>query len=550
MKLFRRALLGILLILLLALGLIWFNRPQRVDMANLAPASALVFLESNSLMEVADGIVATNTWKSVKPLVGEAKTDWPNVQVRRLIAFTGIGPTSSVILARAQVAIVMLDLGSREQDDTMTLKPEVALLIETHTSKRRIKVTVENALQTFAQRLYRNPTSKRVVVDGDEFLVWTAADGDRQIVAIIDDTVVIVANSDRAAKACLEARRGLRPNLRSDPELAQMKTNLSADDSLAFGFVPSSRAPELLALLTPVALGRAPGDAQIDGLVARSAAKIFSSAGWTAKLVDGNIEDHYFFTLKSAVVSRMRPALEPAGKSAPPATFVAEGTQSFTVYSFKQPDQTWHELQTTLSTQLDTLSAVLLTSVLKSGLTPYGIDDPRSFLKLVGPEIVTLRFNANEASSVLIARIRDESGLRELLKHSASQVSEEGERKRTVHYQDGFVLMGIEEDVERCVQAAAGHGRAEMKHLGREPATSIVTYSRDSQRVSNFISAVARAQNTIAKVNDATTLEQYVKIPYSVTETSLTEYGLDRRTRSPFGQFGALVTLLFPPDLN
>ena len=115
MKLLRRALLGILLIVFLAFGWIWLNRPQRTDMSDSAPASALVYLESNSLMEVADGIAATDTWKLVKPLTGEAKTDWPSVQMRRLIAFTGIGPTSSVILARAQVAIVMLDLGSREE---------------------------------------------------------------------------------------------------------------------------------------------------------------------------------------------------------------------------------------------------------------------------------------------------------------------------------------------------------------------------------------------------------------------------------------------------
>ncbi len=546
MKLLRRALLGILLIVFLAFGWIWLNRPQRTDMSDSAPASALVYLESNSLMEVADGIAATDTWKLVKPLTGEAKTDWPSVQMRRLIAFTGIGPTSSVILARAQVSIVMLDLGSREEAGTMTIKPEVALVIETHTSKRRINATVESALQTFAQRLYGNPTAKRVVVDGDEFLVWTAADDNRQIVGIIDDTVVIVANSDRAAKACLEARRGLRPSLRNDPELQQMKTSLGAENALAFGFVPSSRAPELLALLTPVALGRPPGDAQIDGLVARSAAKIFSSAGWTAKLTDGYMEDHYFFTLKPAVVSRMRPLLE-SSQSALPTTFVAEGTQSFTVYRFKQPEQTWQELQTTLSSQLDTLSAVLLTSVLKSGLTPYGIDDPRSFLKLVGPEIVTLRFNSNEASSVLIARIRDESGLRELLELSASQTSEDGERKPTVHYQDGFVLMGTESDVQRCLQAASGQRRADLKYLGREPTSSIVTYSKDSERVANFIAAIARAQNTAAKVNDGTALEQQLQIPYSVTETSLTEFGLNRRTRSAFGQFGALVPLLFPP---
>lgn len=546
MKLFRCALLGIVLVLLVAFVWIWLNRPQRVDMSNSAPASALVYLESDSLMEVADGIAATDTWKLVRPLAGEVKTDWPSAQMRRLVAFTGIGPTSSVILARAQIAIVMLDLGSRGEGSTMTLKPEVALVIETHTSKRRISATVEDALQTFAQRLYNNSTSKRVVIDGDEFLVWTAANDNRQIVAIIDDTVVIVANSDRAAKACLEARRGLRPSLRNDPELQQMRTNMGVDNSLAFGFVPSSRAPELLGLLTPVALGRAPGDAQIDGLVARSAAKIFTSAGWTAKLIDGNIEDHYFFTLKPAVVSQMRPVLELPRQSAPPTNFVPEGSQSFTVYSFKQPDQTWEELQTTLSSQLDTLSAVLLTSVLKSGLTPYGIDDPRSFLKFVGPEIMTLRFNANEASSVLIARIRDEPGLRELLKASISQTSEDGERKRTVLYQDGFMLMGVEDDVQRCVQAS-GQRTAEVKRIGPPPTASIVTYSDDSERVANFLAAVARAQNTNAKVSDEKALETHVQIPYSVTETSLNEFGLNRRTRSPFGQVGALVPLLFPP---
>ena len=109
------------------------------------------------------------------------------------------------------------------------------------------------------------------------------------------------------------------------------------------------------------------------------------------------------------------------------------------------------------------------------------------------------------------------------------------------------MLMGSESDVQRCLQAAAGQRRADLKYLGREPASSIVTYSKDSERVANFIAAVARAQNTAAKINDGTALEQQLQIPYSVTETSLTEFGLNRRTRSAFGQFGALVPLLFPP---
>lgn len=544
MRILRRVVLVVVVVLCFAAVWIWLNRPQRVDMSAYAPASALIYLESNSLMEVADGITATGTWKLVKPLIGETKTDWPSARTRRLVALTGIGPTTSVILARAQVAMVMLDLGAREEADTMTLKPEAALLIETHTSKRRIKTTVEQALQTFAQRSYERPSLRRVIIDGDEFLVWSAADNNRHIVAVIDDSLVIVANSDRAVKACLEARRGLRPTLNNGPELQQMKKNLSADGALAFGFVPSSHAPELLALATPVALGRAPGGAQIDSLVARSAAKILSSAGWSAKLVDGAIEDHYSFSLNPAVAARMRPLFQSTQQTSAPAAFVPGDVQSVTVYRFKQPDQTWRELQTTLSSQLDTLSAVLVTSVLKSGLTSYGIDDPEKFLRLVGPELMTLRLKANEASSVLIAQVRDEPGLRALLQNPATQAPDDEQRKLTVQYQSGYVLLGSADDVQRCAQAATAQ---KLKHFGSDPTSPIVTYSDDSQRVADFISAVARAQNSTPKINDLAALQQSVQLPYAVTETSLSEFGLDRRTRSPLGQFSALVPLLFPP---
>ncbi|HKR59015.1 MAG TPA: hypothetical protein VJS64_04720, partial [Pyrinomonadaceae bacterium] len=198
MRTLRRAVVVAALLLVFAFIGIWFNRPQRIDMSVYAPASALVYLESDSLMDVADGIASTDSWKQVRPLLGESKSEWPRAQMRSFIAFTGVGPTSSVIIARAQIAMVMLDLGAREEGETMTLKPEAALLIETHTSKRRMKSTVEQALQGFAEKFYTRPTFKRVVIENDEFLVWTAAGSDRQIVATIDNSLVIVANSDRA----------------------------------------------------------------------------------------------------------------------------------------------------------------------------------------------------------------------------------------------------------------------------------------------------------------------------------------------------------------
>ena len=447
--------------------------------------------------------------------------------------------------------MVMLDLGAREEGDTITLRPEAALLIETHTSEARIKTTVEDALKKFAERSYGKPTLKRMDINGDEFLNWTSPENNRQIVATIDGSLVIVANSERAVSACLEARRGQRPSLRSDPELQQMRAGLSANNSLAFGFVSSSHIAELLSLGAPVLFGRAPGEAQLDKLIANSAPKILGSAGWSARSVSGAIEDHYLFSLQAPVVSAMRPLFQPSSANQD-LKLVPADVHSLTVYGFPDPAQTWRGLLTTLSSRLDTLSAILMVSVLKSALLPYGIKDPEKFLQFTGPEIMTAKLKADSSGSILIAKVRDETKLRELLKNSTTPPdNDESERRLAVHFQDGYVLMGADEDVQRCSEAATAQiSRAKLSYFGSSDPISanIVTYSKDASRIRNFIYGLARAEGK-STVPDPGKLDQAIdQFPYALTQTSLNETGLDRKTRSAFGQFSALVPLLFPEN--
>ena len=89
--------------------------------------------------------------------------------LRGFIRWTGIGPIKSVILARAQVAVVVTDLRAVEEGDALKIKSEGALLIETHTSERRIRATFEETIKTLAEKTYGHPTSRRVSVDGVEY---------------------------------------------------------------------------------------------------------------------------------------------------------------------------------------------------------------------------------------------------------------------------------------------------------------------------------------------------------------------------------------------
>ncbi|HYN24171.1 MAG TPA: hypothetical protein VES69_03910 [Pyrinomonadaceae bacterium] len=551
-------------VILVVAAWVWWNRPQSNDMANYAPADALVYLECNSLLDVVDAIASTDAWKELSPLLGTSGNQPPNRWLTRVISWTGIGPTRTVILARAQLATVMLDLGAKEQGETLTIKPEAAILIETHTAERRIRPTVEEALRLFAEKSYRQPTLKKTDVVGSEFLVWSAPTSARQIVATIDGTLVIIGNSERAVKTCLEVRRGHRPSLKSHPEMQRMRRHLAAADTLAFGFISSSNAARLFSLVAPLLFGRAPGDARFDQIIGTSASKVLAGVGWSSRVSSGGIEDHYLFSLQSTLVSRLQQHFRPANTPIQVFDMLPNDVHSVSVYRFENPVATWQLLETTLSSQLDTLSAMVVTSLLKSALTPYGIEDPERFLNLVGPELNTVRLTRETEQSTLVAQVRDEASLRQLLlgpggrnpKHSSigeAELIQIPGKMIAVSFLKARVLIGPPADLQLHLQAATDNRATpdQVKKLeyflGRSNSASVVTYTRESDRVRKFVEAISRASGGTTTARESTELSRKIEqLPYSATETTLGDQGLERITRSSFGQFATLVPLVFP----
>jgi hypothetical protein len=563
MKLIRWFPIIAFIVILVVGACVWWNRPQKSDMADYAPADALVYLECNSLLNVVDGLASTDGWKELRPFFSGSATQPPNRWLTRAISWTGIGPTKTVILARAQLATVMIDLGAQEEGETLTIRPEAAILIETHTSERRIRSTVEEALRLFAEKSYRQPTLARTSVDGAELLVWSAPTSQRQIVATIVGTLVIIGNSERAVKTCLEVRRGQRPSLKSNPELEQMRRHLATAETLAFGFISSSNAARLFSLGAPLLFGRTPGDARFDRILGTSATKVLASIGWGSRLSSGGIEDHYVFSLQSSVGSQLQPHFRPIATPIQVLDVLPSDIQSVSVYRFEKPSATWQMLGTTLSSQLDTLSAMLVNSLLKSALTPYGIDDPERFLNLVGPELSTVRLTSETEQSTLIAEVRDEASLRQFLLGSGTtnrkreligdaEIIELPDNMLAVSFYQARILIGPPADLRLYVQAltssSSATGRVEkLEHfLDRSNSANVVTFTRDSERVVEFVQAIARAGGAISPVQSTELSLKIEHLPYSATATTLGDHGLVRITRSSFGQFATLLPLVFP----
>ncbi|HKO96278.1 MAG TPA: hypothetical protein VJU86_04760 [Pyrinomonadaceae bacterium] len=555
-------------ILLVALAILVFTtvglflmRPRRVDMAAYAPANSLLYMETDDPLAIVNALMTTDAWRMVRGTDAGgsySSKGW----LSGFMKFTGIGPVQSVALSRAQVAIVVTDLGTTEDGETLRVKPEFALIIETKTSEFRIRSSVESALQQLAQSTYDKPVARRTLTNDVEFIEWRSQDGSRQIVAAIVGSLVVVGNSEASVQRCLNSAAGRSPSLKDDVDLQLLRRELAGDQALTFGYVPEAKSAQLLSFVVPLLLGRAPGDASFQKLVSTASAKLFRSIAWSSKSISNGIEDRYLIALQPPVLRQLQPSFRLNGSNSP-KRIPPENTYSVTYYRLENPLMTWEGLRTSVAANTDALSAVVFSSLLKSALVSYGLNEPDAFLKTVTGDIATFRLDPNGDQTLLIARISNRDELRKLIttnmKLEANQqqsnreffVSSEGETAAALV--GDFVIMGDLAGVRRYSETFEQSGDAQQEDYSRRLSTfyplqsssPIVTYTDDRDRVRRFFEALRTADTPSASA-PANMEVALGKLPYAATQTKLSDEGFERITRSPLGQFSSLLPLLIP----
>jgi hypothetical protein len=549
---------GILLVI--AMVWLWWVRPTPVDMSAYAPADSLLYLESNQPIEVVNAIAETQAWKafeSIGPAAEASQSNW----LQGFIRSTGIGPIKSVILARAQLAVVVTDLRTAEEGETLNIKSEGALLIETHTAERRIRSTFEETLKTLAEKIYAHPSPRRVVLDGVEFSEWIAPEGSRQIVGTVAGSLIIIGTSEHIVQECLAVSQGRQPSLKGDAELQAMRLQLKKPHALTFGYVPSANSARLLAVGLPVLLGRAPGDSEIQRLITNGASKVLGSLAWSSNTYLTGIEDRYLITLRPSIVAHLKPNF--GANSIDSKMRVPNDVYSLTSYKFADPGAVLVSLKTAVSSQVDALSTIVFSSLLRSALLSYGIDDPDTFLRAVNGELLTVRLDEAADRALLIGTVRDRSALRQLITQkmslspanhgTKSEMFEDSSGEFAASLSDDLIVIGAPSDVRRYSEYAAdgssgpsAENLRRMTYFATSPAVAnVITYTDDGDRVRDFVSAIVTAKG--GQTARSGQLEAAIAtLPYSVTETTLGDRGIERTTRSPLGQFSTLLPLLFP----
>jgi hypothetical protein len=288
------------------------------------------------------------------------------------------------------------------------------------------------------------------------------------------------------------------------------------------------------------------------------AAKVFGSLGWVASASRGGIEDRYQINLEPAVVNHLKPVFVASPNSSDLRVLVPEDAYSVTSYKFTDPRNTWLAMKLAISSQVDALSSIVFSTIMKSALLSFGLEDPEGFLTVVNGPILTIRLDGASEHSLLIARTNNEDqvrdfvtgkmGLRPVPSAHQAQVFENGQLDTAAALFDGRIVLGTPDDIDGYLNARDGNktpGDDVYKKLtfySSGDAASITTYASDQERLRAFASSFISPG-----VTNVDQLDQAISgLPYSVTETTLDDQGISRVTRSPLGQFASILSLVVP----
>lgn len=564
MKRLRLVLALVLLAVVLAAAWLWYATPATVDLANYAPADALVYVEFDNLADVARAIQYTDIWKAAAPITGSNGGN----ENRLLLAAAraGLAPIESVLFARTQVALVVVGLNTLEENSTLTVRPELALIAETHTQRWRTKPMMVEAVRRLANLGYGASSCVGPDDDGDRF-VCSVPGTSRKLVAMIHGTTIILANSDEALRKCLEVRQGTRPSIATDSEFLTTRSTVATHQSLGFAYSSSASSAKLFAWAAPLYMELARGNQQLQQLLEISAGKILRGIAWTAVPSGGGIEDRFFFALEPAIVARLQPAFETSQRDENIWKLVPDSFESLTIYRSREPATAWNSLDTAVSLKLDAFAAGWVGSLLRTSLFGYGIGNPNEALAALSPPLLTMKTSAGTEGSVLIARVSDEARLRKALQQqtvdgpnpqilAGLQAEPDPAKEFAAVFADGYVLLGNTENMRYCLvelrkQQAAAAEKKNVLDFARENTAAIVTYANDEARLTSFISTLLLLQGRSLSGEELAKLQNtYGASSFAETETRLSATGIERKTRSAFGQFGTLVSLLRPNPSN
>jgi len=551
-------------LIVLAVGWIYWNRPQRSDMAQYVPADALAFIEVNDLAQSADRLSRTEAWQTLAPPLDAPGRLIPNSWLISLARWAGIGSSEAVLLARSQMALFFTQAQATESGTTLTIKPLAALVIETHTSQRRMRPTIEKYVAQFAQSAYGQPTVTRKQVADVEFAEWSSPDNARRLVLVLVDTTAIIGNDETVVMSCVDVRRGRRRTLADDGQLGIARQQLDAERADAFAFVPKAGVKTAIQAWAFSRADNVADAASIAPIISNTFGNLVEGFALTSRFDSAGTEGRCRVFLAKGISQQLAPDLvpDPIGTRSD-SSFVPDEANSLTLYHLRNPSSFWRQLNAVISSRADVLAAIGSKPLLQSLLGPYGIKDADTFFSAIGPRIQLVRVELN-TPAVLVAETFDKPALRKLaeLRVGRSPQVENSDQVELLIGPDGwsvafagnYFLSGPIDQVRRCLEAkTSGASLTSVPAFTRtwqsiDVSLPIVALSIGDDRPASisFVELFSQRERSAFSINASSIQQAANNLRYRASVTMLKDDAFEWTSRSSFGIVGSLFTTFAP----
>ena len=569
----------------LAVGLIvggYFalRRAPRVDMVRYVPAEALAFVEIDSLADLADGLTSTNAWREIGPALSLSSQLRQMGFFADLMGRTGLGPDEAVLVGRAQYAIAVTGVeaqaGENEEGPYLHLKPDFALIIESHLKPQAAARLVQDRVLLIAQKIYGESVAEETDdYRGSRLLIFHGAESSRRLIASSFGSVIVLANQDAAMKSCLDAIAGRAASLAEDSTLKEMRPKVDHDATVA-GYVTARGIRKLFEIWPALIAGGSaePGTvSSFTDLLQHISEQAAQGLLYSLQFSEGGVTEKYLTVLRPQVAEALAETLKPASEaSLQVLALIPQSIERLTLLEIDSVGDSPERVLKQLSPNLDLVAGVALREFVISLRKEYGLEGGDSLGDAAADEIAFVNFGDGSPSAMLVPanqKAKLQQAAEKYLKQKGSTIANEttdgieimvsshDDRRAAAFVGDCLVLATRDQILKIGETHSSGVGIDRDKRLRgilskRAAGTSVISYRPQVADAGPFLLAISK----LTRVTDGSRelLERdpvrraIERLPRSASYIQFRNYGVYVEANSAVGNFTLLTSLVKPDD--
>jgi hypothetical protein len=496
--------------------------------------------------------------------------------VTDLIGRTGLGPDEAVVAGRAQYAIAITGIeakaGETEEGAYIHLKPNFALIVETHSEPETASRLVNQRASLIAQKLY----GESVVEHTDDYrgstlLVFQGPEAARQLLVSTYGSVILVANQAEAMKSCLDTIAGRAPGLAEDPTLKQMGPEVGRD-SLVFAYVTPGGIDKIVELSPVLIAGRDDAEPESISLFVDLIQHLSQQAGagllYGSKFEAGGVTERYLTVLRPQIAEALTQPLKSTAANFASPGMIPRSVESLTLLNVERAGELPERVLKQLSPTIDLVAGVALREFVIGFRRQYGLEPSDSVGDAIGNEIAVANFG-NDQPRVMLLRVNDWARLapvvkRYLTRKGGSITTEQSDGtevlvssnddRRAAAYDGDFLLLGTRDQIAMIVATYAKHdgidGDQRFKQSLSQSGVNapVITYRarvEDGPKLLLAVSKLMRVTDGSQELLERDTARKALdRLPPSISFTEFRNDGVYTETHSAVGNFGLIASLV------